>query len=222
MPEVIQRKHGDAEAEHRHISNLLTRAAEEKESFVHVWRPNPQVAFGRQDQLSHRISIAREEAKNHGLEPVVRNAGGHAVAHTGGTIGFGVAVPINDMLDGLHERYRIVSRAIQNVTDEFVDGVVTCREPGASFCPGDYSLSVKDSKVAGIAQRIQKESALISGTVIVTDLCSVTEALIDVYAALGLEFEPSSVGSLQQHGCSAGFETLMHRIESELYNGLHE
>lgn len=221
MPEVIQTKHVDVEAEHTHISTLLTRAAEEQEGFVHVWRPNPQVAFGRQDQLSHRISRAREKAKKHGLKPVTRNAGGHAVVHTGGTIGFGVAVPINDMLDGLHDRYRIVSRAIQDVIVDFVDGVVTCSEPGASFCPGDYSISVGDNKVAGIAQRIQKDAALISGTVIVTDLSAVTEALIDVYAALGLKFEPSTVGSLRRHGCSEGFETLMQRIESELYNGFH-
>lgn len=220
MPEAVRKQHTDAEAEHRFTSSLLRRAANEQRSLVHAWRPHPQVAFGRRDRAATGYSDARKAAERHGLEVTERTVGGRAVVHTGGTAAFAVALPIEDMADGLHARYRRVTDVVQELLGDFAGGEVLCRDHPRSFCPGEYSLSIDGRKVAGVAQRVRRDAALVSGVVVVGDRENTAEVLRDVYGALDLEFDPGSVGALRSHGVDLDPGVVAGRLESGLCRGL--
>jgi hypothetical protein len=76
---------------------------------------------------------------------------------------------------------------------------VAAGEPPESFCPGSHSLQAP-GKLAGVAQRVRADAALVSGVVIVTDRKEIADVLTPVYDALGVPFDPKSVGSVAHAG----------------------
>jgi len=46
-----------------------------------VYRPGPTAAFGRLDRLRPGYEAAQAVAREHGLEPILREGGGHAVVY---------------------------------------------------------------------------------------------------------------------------------------------
>lgn len=199
MP-ATRNEHEDAEAEHRYTESLLERAASERERLVHAWHPHPQVAFGRRDLKQPGYSDAVAVTERHGFPATVRTVGGRAVVHTGGSVAFAVAEPVEDMAAGLRGRYRRVTRAVRSGLMELTAEKIECGRLERSFCPGENSLSVRGRKVGGVAQRVQRNAALVSGVVLVRDPEKTKEILGDVYGALGLEFDPWTVGCLEEHG----------------------
>ena len=68
--------------------------------------------------------------------------------------------------------------------------------PG-EYCPGDYSVNVGGRrKVAGLAQRVRGRRYLIGINLTVGDAQPLRAVLTDVYAALGLAFDPATVGEV--------------------------
>lgn len=199
MP-ATRNEHEDAEAEHRYTESLLERTASEGERLVHAWHPHPQVAFGRRDLTQPGFSDAVAAAERHGLPDTVRTVGGRAVVHTGGTAAFAVAEPVEDMAEDLRGRYQRVTDAVRDGLGELTGTEIGCGRLERSFCPGEHSLSVGGRKLGGVAQRVQRNAALVSGVVLVQDRKTTKEILGEVYGALGLEFDPRTVGCLEEHG----------------------
>jgi hypothetical protein len=54
--------------------------------------------------------------------------------------------------------------------------------------------------VAGLAQRVRQDAAVVAGVVVVADPAAVATVLDPVYAALGVPFDPDSVGSVAGSG----------------------
>lgn len=158
--------------------------------------------------------MAQKVARSFDFPPVERSVGGRAVAYTGDTVAFARAVPLEDMRVGMDERYEEVTRAIQRALWRL--GVPASRgEPEASFCPGDYSLQ-HEGKIVGVAQRVRKDAALVSGVVVVRDHEEIASVLDPVYTALDLPFDPESVGSVARAGGSDDPEEAIRRIENLL------
>ncbi|MFB6096302.1 MAG: biotin/lipoate A/B protein ligase family protein [Haloferacaceae archaeon] len=179
---------------------LLRRAAETGEAGLRVWRPHRQVAFGRRDAAADGYERARETARAAGFAPVERAVGGRAVAHTGETLVFGYAVGCDDPRSGIQSRYREATALLRRALDAV--GVRARRgEPDGSFCPGQHSLQ-NGGKLAGLAQRVRREAALVGGCVTVraADEREIAEVLGTVYAALDVPFDPASVGSVEGAG----------------------
>ena len=86
-------------------------------------------------------------------------------------------------------------------------------EPPDSFCPGTHSLQA-DGKVVGIAQRVRQDVALTAGLVVVRDHDAVAAVLSPVYDALGVPFDPASVGSVARAGGTV--DGLLDALETEL------
>jgi lipoate-protein ligase A len=55
-------------------------------------------------------------------------------------------------------------------------------------------------KVAGIAQRIQSDAALVAGCVLVDDRAALVDVLDAVYEALAVPFDPASVATVANTG----------------------
>jgi lipoate-protein ligase A len=214
---VLRGRAAGRDADREVVAAMLERAAETGEASVRAWRPHRQLAFGRRDSRADDYDVAKKVADACDFTPVERSVGGRAVAYTGNTVAFAKVVPLADMRVGMDERYEEVTRAVQRALWRL--GVPASRgEPEASFCPGDYSLR-RDGKLVGVAQRVRKNAALVSGVVVVRDHGEIADVLDPVYTALDLPFDADSVGSIAKAGGTADPEEVARTVEELLVGG---
>jgi lipoate-protein ligase A len=199
----------------RQVTSELTRLTERTgKPTLRVWTPPRQLAFGRRDSTADGYQRARRIATEHGYHPLERSVGGSAVAYTGTTVAFAIAIPTETDRSGIEDRYRETTAALSRAL-ETAGAAVIHGEPSGSFCPGEHSLQ-GDGKIAGIAQRVRRKSALVGGCVIASrsDAASISRVLKPVYAALGIPFDPAAVGSVEGAGGTADIEQLVQAIET--------
>ncbi|GAA0651026.1 lipoate--protein ligase family protein [Salarchaeum japonicum] len=207
---VADTRTGDGEVTRR----LTEQVGESGEPAVRVWRPDRQVAFGRRDARADGYEAAREAAREHGFASVERSVGGRAVAYTGTTVAFARVEPIDDIRSGMEERYEAMVSDVQRACWRL--GAPAQRgEPPESFCPGAYSLQYR-GKLAGVAQRVTSNAALVSGVLVVEDHREIGRVLADVYGELGLAFDPRSVGSLERAGATTDPVEVLSELETAL------
>jgi lipoate-protein ligase A len=196
---VIRGRAATPEADRQVTAEMLSETGDDGVPAIRVWTPHRQVAFGRRDSHADDYERAKRAAEERGYPAIERSVGGRAVAYTGeSTLAFATAVPIDDIRQGLDRRYdeatSTVLDALRNV------GVIARRgEPDDSFCPGAHSVQ-RDGKIAGIAQRVTRGSALVSGCVLVAERDELVDVLDAVYAALDVPFDPDSVGTVADAG----------------------
>ena len=162
---------------------------------VRLYQPPPTLAFSGKDCAGTGIAAAAEAARAHGFVPVRRGPGGRAAAYHRGSLVIdhvgtdAYAEPISARFARFGAFYRGVLRGL---------GVpAEVGEVPGEFCPGEYSVNDgAGHKVVGTAQRITKAGWLFSAIVLVRDPEPLREVLIDVYAALRLDWDPSTVGTL--------------------------
>jgi len=204
----------DAEA----TAELLERTGETGEPGLRVWRPHRQIAFGRRDANAVGYDRARRAARERGFEPIERSVGGRAVAYTGTTLAVAHARPIDDMRRGLEDRY---DEAIDQLRDALGSLGVDAEpgEPTDSFCPGTHSLQVEGRKVAGVAPRVKQGAALVASVVVIDDRREIADVLVSVYDALGVAFDPETVGSVADAGGPDDPERVARAIEDAVAGG---
>ncbi len=218
---VVRGRGTTIEADRALTAELREHAAEHDEPAVRVWRPQPQVAFGRRDSGAPGYDRARRIARQHGYAPVGRSVGGRAVAYQGTTVAFARAEPVDDPRTGLQDRYEAATEALEDALETVGVEEISAGEPDDSFCPGSHSLSVGGGKVVGIAQRVTTEAALVAGVAIPRDRWPIAEVLEDVYDALDVAFDPCTVGSIEAAGGDGDPDALVTAIEERLV-GQHD
>lgn len=212
---VVRGRGEDIEADRVVTRRLMEWAGAAGEPAVRVWRPHRQVAFGPRDTTDDGYERARAAARDRGYPAHERSVGGRPVAYTGDTIAFARIEPIADEREGLDERYAAARVDIRDALREL--GVDAERgEPDGAFCPGTYSLQAAGGKVAGIAQRVTGDAALAAGVVVVDGHEEIGEVLAPVYEALGVEFDPDAVGSIERAGGEVDPVAIILRIEDAL------
>jgi len=195
----LVRGRGADPVEDRAVTDALAGDVRETgERAVRVWRPPRQVAFGRRDARADGYDEARRRARERGYPPVERESGGRAVAYTGDTVAFVRLTPVADERAGIGERYERATADLRAALASLgVDA--TEGEPDGAFCPGQHSLSAS-GKIVGVAQRVREGVALVGGCVLVADHEAIAAVLGPVYDALGVPFDPESVGSVARAG----------------------
>ncbi|ELZ40306.1 biotin/lipoate A/B protein ligase [Halorubrum californiense DSM 19288] len=233
-------------ADREPTAKLLASAAEGVPA-VRVSAPPRQVAFGRRDAREPGFEAAKRAARDAGFPPVERDVGGRAVAYTGATLSFGVAVPAGDARGSIDSRYETATATLRDALRELGADVVR-GEPAAAFCPGDHSLRVagEDSdaagpaggdtgdaatedarsvasggKVAGLAQRVRADAALVAGVLVVSaaDTDPIARVTDRVYGALDVPFDPESVGSVADAGGPDDPDTVARAVEAAFVDG---
>jgi octanoyl-[GcvH]:protein N-octanoyltransferase len=164
---------------------------------VRVYRPLPTVAFGRQDRFADGFATAAAAAESHGFTPVLRAPGGHAAAYDEDSIVIDEVMPASDSIVGIHERFaERADRQAQALRRLGIEAEVG-RVPG-EYCPGDFTVNAAGTKkLIGTAQRIVRGGWLFSTVVIVDGSARIRAVLKDVYAALGLDWDPRTVGAVR-------------------------
>lgn len=211
---VLRGQAADVETDREVTRRLLEHSAAAGVPGLRVWYPHRQVAFGRRDAHSEGYEEARRRAEQQGFEPVERAAGGRATAYTGGTLLFARTEPVADPRGGLDDRYEQTLGGLQGALSDL--GVDARRgEPPDSFCPGTHSLQAA-GKLVGLAQRVRQDVALVAGVLTVRDHAAIAKVLGPVYDALGVPFDPDSVGSLARAGGETDRETVQRTVEAAL------
>ena len=211
-------------------ADLLASAADGVPA-VRVTPPPRQVAFGRRDAREDGFDRAKRAADDAGFPVVERDVGGRAVAYTGSTLSFGVAVPTGEGRGSIESRYDVATETLREALRDLGADVVR-GEPPAAFCPGDHSLraaggeatggaNAAGGKVAGLAQRVRADAALVAGVVVVSaaDPDPIARVTEPVYEALGVPFDPASVGSVADAGGPDDPDAVARAIEDAFVDG---
>jgi octanoyl-[GcvH]:protein N-octanoyltransferase len=163
---------------------------------IRIFRPGPTVAFGRRDKLRPGFEMACRVAQAHGYTPVVRHAGGHAVAYDDNSIIIEVLRPEDRLTGDLEGRFTDLSTLIRDALGQL--GVeLELGELPNEYCPGRFSLHLPGGpKVAGIAQRIIKGASLTTAVLTVGSAAALRSLSSEIYAALELPLDPGTVGTV--------------------------
>ncbi len=175
---------------------LRAVAAGQRPPVVRIYRPPPTVAFGRRDAFLPGFAQAAEAARRLGFAPVIRAQGGRAAAYDGSCLVIDEVMPSGDSMSGIHERFADdAARQAQGLRALGVDARVG--EVAGEYCPGPFTVNAAGArKLLGSAQRIVRGGWLLSTVVVVDGAAQLRAVLEDVYAALALDWNPETVGSI--------------------------
>lgn len=165
---------------------------------LRCYRPPATVAFGRRDGFLLGFARAAAAARRHGFEPVFRAAGGRAAAYDEGCMVLEEIMLEPDSMRSVSERFaREAERTARVLRGLGVDARVG--EVPGEYCPGEFSVNARGvKKLIGAAQRIVSGGWLFATVVVVSrsSALRVRAVLEDVYAELGLDWDPDTTGSV--------------------------
>jgi octanoyl-[GcvH]:protein N-octanoyltransferase len=163
-----------------------------------AWTSSRYVAVTRPEMRLPGFEEAVRAVEDLGFPVLVRNSGGGAVAANEGSISFSMTFPVEDLRQGLHERYAegvdLVAAALQRVGVEAEGGDVE-----GEFCPGAHSVrsgGPQGVKHAGLAQRVTRRAARLEALILVSGTGELFPVLERLYGLLGRPFRQASVGDL--------------------------
>lgn len=195
---------------------LIRVAAGDLPASLRLHRPARELAFAKQDRVAPGFSAAVSAARSAGFEPVVRMAGGRAAVFHEGTLSIAWSRPDPNPVAGIRARFAEAAEIIVGALRRLgVDARIG--ELAGEWCPGAWSVNAGGRvKLAGIGQRMVAGGAHIGAVVVVEREDLVREALEPVYAALGLEWDPATAGSVTGETSGAGLGDVEAALIAEL------
>lgn len=185
-----------------HLNTAVSRSilqrvsTREMPETLQIGSPHRTVAFGKHDALTDGFDRAIKVAVAYGFDPTIRIAGGRAVVFHPQTIRFVWTVPANDPVAGMHERFSTVANHVVATLESLGVGAVI-GEVAGEYCPGAYSVHAEGTgKVMGVGQRLARNAAQVAGVIVVRGASLINEVLVPIYAALGLDMDPSLTGAI--------------------------
>jgi octanoyl-[GcvH]:protein N-octanoyltransferase len=189
---------------------------------VRLHRTPRILAFGRHDAASPGFGDAVRAARATGFEPIVRVAGGRAAVYHEGTIALSRTIPDQRPAARTHTRFEELADLIATGLRRLGIDARVGEVPG-EYCPGAWSVNARGrSKLVGIGQRIIAGGAHLGVVLVVRNGDLVREALVPVYDALGLEWDPATAGSVEDELGGAELATVEEAILRELAGTGHE
>lgn len=173
-------------------------AAGARPATIRLSRPGRVVAFGRRDAVSPGYGAAVAAAAERGFPGMERISGGRAAAFSEGGLSLTLTIPDPAPAERTNQRFVSWTGLIR---DAFADLGVDARVGAVprEYCPGEFSVNARGAtKLAGVGQRMIKGAAHIGFVIVVSGAELLTDVLGPVYEELGLEFDGSTVGSLER------------------------
>lgn len=196
---------------------ILTRvAAGELPAALRLHRPGAELALSKQDAVSAGFETAVAAGHAAGFEPVLRLAGGRAAAFHEGTIALSRATPEREPARSTRPRFEEVSGAVAAALRALGVDARVGEVPG-EYCPGAWSVNARGAtKLVGIGQRLVSGGAHVGAVVVVSGAQRLRALLVDVYEALGLEWDPATMGSVEDEIGQVGMEEVEEAIIAEV------
>ena len=209
---VLRRSYASVQAPA--LDTALSRALLERASAgaepetLRLYRAQPEVAFGPADTAAPGYPQAVEAARALGFAPIERLAGGRAAVFHEGTLAFAWAVPAETPRLGIRTRFEELAALVESALGSLGVEARVGEVPG-EYCPGPYSVSARgERKLMGVGQRLLAGAAHVGGVIVVHDAARVREALLPVYAALGVEWRPEATGAVEEEAPGVSLEAV--------------
>lgn len=139
---------------------LLDHSADLNVSLLHFWSLTDTVILGLKDQRLPHLVDALDYLKQHHYNYFMRNSGGLAVVSDAGVLNFSLFLPWH--LTGrelkIDEAYQVMTDVISQAFPELT---IATGEITHSYCPGTFDISVNGQKIGGMAQRRNKNGAVV-------------------------------------------------------------
>lgn len=180
------------------VSHALLRSASRGESggSLRVYVPGRMVAFGRRDTNRPGFPHAARACHAAGFTPVVRPSGGRAVACTPASLILDHVQRDVQSLGGMDARFEDYGAMLAGVLRDFDIDARVGEVPG-EYCPGAHSINARGTvKLIGTAQRMVRNAWLFSSMVVLDEASVLQPLLAEVYDALEVPFDATSVGSV--------------------------
>lgn len=183
---------------------------------LRIYRPAPTVAFGKLDALLPGYAGAARAASAAGFTPVLRAPGGHAAAYDGGTVGFDLVLPSERVFAGLTEVFASTSEAVAAALATLGVDARVGAVPG-EYCRGDWTVNARGrTKLVGTAQRAIRGGSLLGGFVTVAGGARLRDVLVPVYEELGLDWDPASLGAVEDEAPGVGLDDVERAVAAAL------
>lgn len=178
-------------------SLLLHVAERELGEGLRLYAPDDAVLFSVLDATRPGFAAAVEKATARRFAAVMRLVGGSAAVFARETLAFAWSAPAPDLRSGIQARFEETSAWIAEALDGLGVDARIGEIPG-EYCPGDWSVNARGrSKLMGVGQRVVRGAAHVGGVLVVGDADRIRDVLLPVYDALGLPFDPETVGSVR-------------------------
>ncbi len=198
---------------------LIRVAAGELPATFRLHRPARELAFSKHDRAAAGFEAAVGAARAVGFEPVVRLAGGRAAAFHEGTLAFAWASPAERPVAVTRGRFEWIAGLIAGALARLGVDARIGEVPG-EYCPGAWSVNAGGrTKLAGIGQRLIAGGAHAGGVLVVSGSELLRSALEPVYAALELEWDPETTGSIEDEVPGVSLEDAEEAVLAELRQG---
>ncbi len=146
----------------------------------------------------------------------MRLVGGRAAVYHTGTLACSWAAPDRRPAARTEERFRELATLLVDAFGRLGVDARVGEVPG-EYCPGAWSVNAGGrTKLAGIGQRLIAGAAHRGGVIVVLGSEGVRDALVPVYEALGLEWDPRTTGSLEDEVGKLGLARVEDAILAEL------
>ena len=184
---------------------------------IRAYRPVPTVAFSRRESLMPEFAAASAAARRLGFDPVIRLAGGRAVAYDQTCLIIDLMAPLSLYSNHIaaFEAGAICFRDVLGDLglDARVGPVV------GEYCAGDHSVNARGQvKIVGIAQRAMRRARLLTACIVLERPDRLRPVVDAVYGAMNLEWSPASLGSVRDEGAQGTLDEIVH----ELVTGLQQ
>jgi lipoate-protein ligase A len=173
---------------------------------LRLHRPGAMVAFGPRDLVEPGAPAALAAATAQGFAAVERLAGGRAAVFHEGTVALSWAIPDATPREGIRARFELLAEIVaESLRSLGVDARVG--EVPGEYCPGEHSVNARgERKLMGVGQRVVVRAAHVGGVVVVSGSARVRDVLVPVYSALGLSWDPATVGSVEDEVPGSGWD----------------
>ena len=164
--------------------------------YLRMYRTAPTIGFTGRDCAATGIAGAVAAAQQHGFTAVRRGPGGRAAAYHPGCLCLDHVGRFTGEGRDIEARFaRFAALMRQSLRDLGVTAEVG--ELPGEFCPGPFSVhDGHGRKLVGSAQRLTRDGWLFSSVLVVDDPAPLRAVLTPVYAALGVPFDPTTVGAV--------------------------
>ena len=200
------------------VSRLLLDKVNSNEysSVLRLYEGHTQVAFGPSDIRKPGYQLAVQEAKKKKFFVVNRLTGGHAVTFHDGILAFAFMFHDREARSKMHYYFNFVSSILQDALGS-LGFACNVGELTGEYCPGQYSINIENKiKIAGIAQRIVANAVYVGGFIAVSNADLIKEILVPVYSHLEIDWNPNTVGSLENYKSDIKKNDVIDAIKNRL------
>lgn len=130
-------------------------------TIAHFWELDQVVILGMTDTKTPHLLEGIQTLQQQQFIPIVRHAGGLAVVSNAGVLN--MSLIFSSKGTSIRQAYEWMKELIERAFPEASgQNRIEAFEVSDSYCPGDFDLSIRGKKFAGIAQRRFKDAVCVS------------------------------------------------------------